>query len=105
MSENENKTGHGGARTGAGRKPVRDEEKQNALFVEAVKTITGEDDDDEAKKALIVKLWNSGGRGQMFVAEHVFGKAPDVVQVTKKNEFPDLSNFSVTDLENLLKDD
>lgn len=97
------KENRGGARKGAGRKPVRDEEKQNELFCSAVKRITGKDDDDESKITLIVKLWEGGSRGQMFVAEHIFGKPKENIEVTNKNEFPDLSGISTEELEQLLR--
>ena len=100
---------NGGARVGAGRKSKIDEDKKNDLFVAAVQIITAdpkdpekEQTDDEAKTALLVKLWNTSSRGQLFIAEHIFGKPKDVVEVTNKNEFPDLSNFSTDDLEKLI---
>jgi hypothetical protein len=94
---------NGGARVGAGRKPKIDEDKKNDLFVNAIKTITGKETDDEAKTALLVKLWNTSSRGQLFIAEHIFGKPKEQVEVTNKNEFPDLSNYTTDELEKLIQ--
>lgn len=95
--------GRGGARPGAGRKPVVDELKQSELFIEAVKKITGKDDERAAKIDLLVDLWETQ-RGKIFISEHVFGKPKEIVEVTNKNEFPDLSNVTTADLERLLNE-
>ena len=63
----------GGYREGSGRKPKADEEKANALFLRALKTIYGKDNDDDAKEAFIISL-EATPRGKMFIAEHLFGK-------------------------------
>ncbi len=96
---------NGGKRVGAGRKSNVDEDKKNALFVEAIKQITNKDDSDEAKTDLLVKLWNTSSRGQLFIAEHVFGKPKEQVEVTNKNEFPDLSEFTTDELEKLINEE
>jgi hypothetical protein len=63
----------GGYREGSGRKPKADEEKANALFLRALKTIYGKYNDDDAKEAFIISL-EATPRGKMFIAEHLFGK-------------------------------
>lgn len=70
--------GTGGARKGAGRKSKSDEEKVNNLFVSALKQIYKKNDDDDAKIDFIKELAESQ-RGQIFIAEHVFGKPKDTV--------------------------
>lgn len=97
------KDNRGGKRKGAGRKRVADEMQQKYLFVEAVKRITGKEDPDEAKIDLLVDLWENQ-RGKIFICEHVFGKAKESVEITNKNEFPDLSNVTTADLERLLNE-
>ena len=92
---------NGGKRKGAGRKPKADEETKNNLFVEAVKKITCKDDEDDAKIDLLVDLWDTQ-RGKIFIAEHIFGKPKEQLEVTNKNQFPDLSNITTDELENLL---
>ncbi len=95
---------NGGARQGAGRKPKREEDKLNNLFVEAVKRITKKDDDDEAKIDILVKLWETSARGQIFIAEHLFGKPKENVDVNVNNNYPDLSNLSNEELEKLINE-
>jgi hypothetical protein len=92
---------NGGKRPGSGRKPKVDEETQNNIFIEAVKKITGKDDEENAKIDLLVDLWDTQ-RGKIFIAEHIFGKPKEQLEVTNKNEFPDLSNITTDELENLL---
>ena len=95
---------NGGARKGAGRKPKRDEEKLNNLFLEAVKKITGNEDDDQAKIEILTQLWETSSRGQIFIAEHLFGKPKETVDVNHNNNYPDLSNISNEDLERLINE-
>lgn len=99
----EKKDNRGGKRKGAGRKPIVEEMQQKVLFVEAVKKITGKEDSDAAKIDLLVDLWETQ-RGKIFICEHVFGKAKENVEITNKNEFPDLSNITTEDLERLLNE-
>tara|TARA_R110002051_G_scaffold320008_1_gene404746 strand:+ start:68 stop:352 length:285 start_codon:yes stop_codon:yes gene_type:complete len=85
--------GTGGKRKGAGRKSKADEEKVNNLFVNALKQLYNKDDDDEAKIDFIKELAESQ-RGQIFIAEHVFGKPKDTVDT--KHTF--VEGFSIKDL-------
>ena len=68
----------GGARPNAGRKSKADEKKANFIFLTALKRIYNKDEDAEAKIAFVSELAKSQ-RGQIFIAEHLFGKAPDIV--------------------------
>lgn len=68
----------GGARPNAGRKKKVDEEKANHLFCRALKELYNKDVDDDAKVEFIKDLL-SNTRGQIFIAEHVFGK-PEIKQ-------------------------
>jgi len=95
---------NGGARQGAGRKPKHEEEKLNNLFVEAVKRITGNEDDQEAKIDILVQLWETSSRGQIFIAEHLFGKPKENVDVNVNNNYPDLSNITNDELERLINE-
>ncbi len=72
--------GHGGVRPGAGRPSKADEEKVNSLFARALKEIYKKSDDDEAKVAFI-KDFIGTDRGQLFIAQHVFGKPTDKVDI------------------------
>lgn len=74
-----------GNKLGKGRPTKADEEKANNLFVSALKEIYRKDTDDEAKKAFIKDTLMESQRGQLFVAEHIFGKAPQEVKNTNFN--------------------
>lgn len=74
-----------GGHKNAGRKSKADEEKANSLFVKALKEVYRKDTDDEAKTAFIKEALLESQRGQLFVAEHIFGKAPQEVKNTNFN--------------------
>ena len=75
----------GGARKGAGRKPKADEEKANAIMLNALKELYSVDTDDEAKITFVKDTLMDSQRGQLFIAEHIFGKAPQEVKNTNIN--------------------
>jgi len=75
---------NGGHKTNGGRKPKADEEKVNSLFVRALKEMYNKKTDDEAKVQFVKELLDSQ-RGQLFVAEHIFGKAPQEIKQTNLN--------------------
>lgn len=68
---------NGGHKT-AGRKPKHEEEKQKAIFESALKRITNIEDTDESK-IVFLEMFAEEKEGKKFIAEHVFGKAPQVV--------------------------
>ena len=96
------KSKRGGARPGAGRKPVADEKKANFIFNRALKEIHNTDNEDDAKVEFVKDLYKTA-RGQQFIAEHIFGKAKDNVDVNVQSK-PDLSHLSVDDLRQLMDD-
>lgn len=85
----------GGARENAGRKPKADEEKVNTIFLTALKRLYSKDDDDEAKIAFIQKLTKSQ-RGELFIAEHLFGKPKEKLDLTS-GDLP-IQNFNLNEL-------
>ena len=84
MSENSTK---GGAREGAGRKSKADEEKSNQIFLNMIKSVKNVNTDDEARLELAKELF-SFERGQMFIAEHVFGKPKETIENINLNLTP-----------------
>lgn len=70
---------HGGARKGAGRKPVIDELTKNALIQKAVNVYYKTDVDEEGKEKLIHELLGFE-RGIMFIAEHLLGKPKEIIE-------------------------
>lgn len=85
----ENDKNHGGARVGAGRPTKTDEQKQNAIFLSAIKKITNQTDDDDAQIEYIVELAESE-RGRIWIADKYFGK-PEA-KVNHSNNGSDFNN-------------
>ena len=73
-----------GNKLGTGRPPKAEEEKSNYFILNALKRLNSLDTDDEAKE-LIVKKMMETQRGQLFIAEHIFGKAPQEIKQTNIN--------------------
>jgi hypothetical protein len=91
----EGKKQNGGKREGAGRPTKVDELKVNELFNKALKVLYKQDTDEDNKVNFIVDLLDSQ-RGQIFVAEHLFGKAKDTVETTLNvNDFNIKDYFKV----------
>lgn len=83
----------GGAMPGAGRKPKADEAKVNTIFMNALKSLYNKDTDDEAKEEFVKETLMSSQRGQIFIAEHIFGKPKETID----NKIT-LSNFNIKDV-------
>lgn len=83
----------GGAREGAGRKPVADEKKVNNIFIQALKELYNKDTDDDAKIIFVKDTLLSSQRGQLFVAEHIFGKPKDIIEATHN-----VNDFNIKDI-------
>ena len=82
----------GGKRVGAGRKSKADETKANSIFLSALKQVYSLRTDEGAKIAFVKTILESQ-RGQIFVAEHIFGKPKENV-----NQTITLNNFDVKKL-------
>jgi hypothetical protein len=93
-------TKHGGARDGAGRKSKADEEKVSIIFTNALKELYSVDTDDEAKSKFVKESLLKSQRGQLFIAEHLFGKPKETVD-TKVT----FNNFSIKDVLTFKKND
>jgi hypothetical protein len=73
-----------------------EEQKSNYLFTQAIKELYDKETDDEAKIHFIKKVLLESQRGQLFVAEHVFGKAPQEIKQTNFNiEAKDLDDAEI----------
>jgi len=88
----EEKKKNGGVRAGAGRPTKVDELKANAIFINALKVLYKQDLDDDNKIAFVVDLLDSQ-RGQIFVAEHIFGKPKETVETTLN-----VNDFNIKDI-------
>jgi len=85
----------GGKREGAGRKSVADEKKVNEIFLSALKRLKSVDTDEEAK-ILFAKDLLDTQRGQIFIAEHLFGKPKETVETTHN-----INDFNIKDVFNI----
>ena len=75
--------GHGGKREGAGRPPVKVEEKKNYILAQVMKRLTGEEEDDESKIAFLMRWAEEDAKGAYkFIAEHTFGRPKEQVEQT-----------------------
>ena len=75
-------TAKGGKRENAGRKPKVDEEKVNTIFINALKELYNTASDDNAKTTFVKKVLMESQRGQIFIAEHIFGKPKETIEQT-----------------------
>jgi hypothetical protein len=86
--------GHGGVRPNSGNKSKQDFEKTNTVFLSAIKQVKNVETDEEARIELAKDLYNSQ-RGQIFIAEHLFGKPKETIETTHNiNDFDIKSLFS-----------
>lgn len=69
-----------GNKLGKGRPSKAEEEKSNRVFLNMLKSIHSVTTDDEAKQELAKTLYGFE-RGQMFIAEHIFGKPKEIKEV------------------------
>lgn len=89
---------------GKGRPPKADEEKVNTIFVNALKQLYDKETDDDAKTHFIKEVLLSSQRGQIFVAEHIFGKAPQEIKQTNFNiEAKDLDEEEIKKIKDTLE--
>lgn len=83
----------GGAREGAGRKPVADEQKANKIMMRALRELYSTETDEEAKIEFVKSTLMDSQRGQLFIAEHIFGKPKEIVE-----QHHNINNFDIKDL-------
>jgi hypothetical protein len=87
--------GKGGKTEGAGRKPIADEQKTNAIFIAAIKQVKNVETDEEARIELAKDLLTFE-RGKIFISEHLFGKPKETIESNIS-----LNDFSIKDLVNI----
>ena len=95
----EDKRKNNGGHKSAGRKPKVEEEKANSLFVRALSEVYNTETDDETKVAFIKNSLMDSQRGQLFIAEHIFGKPKETIEATHN-----VNNFDIKDIFKIDKD-
>ena len=94
-----------GNKHGKGRPPKIEEEKVNQLFINALKELYSVDTDEDAKKNFVKNTLMESQRGQIFIAEHIFGKAPQEIKQTNFNiESKDLDEEEIKRIKDALND-
>ena len=89
----EDKRKNNGGHKTAGRKPKVDEQKVNTLFVIALKELYKTETDDTAKILFIKDKLLESQRGQIFIAEHIFGKPKETIETTHN-----INDFNIKDI-------
>ena len=84
--------GHGGARPNAGNKSKQYCEKTNTILLAAIKQLKNVETDAEARIELAKELYSSQ-RGQLFIAEHLFGKPKETIEATHN-----INDFNIKDI-------
>lgn len=90
----------GGYREGAGRKRLIDEKTNLTIMMKAVQQMTNTKTNEEAKIAYL-NIISRHERGQMFIAEHIFGKPKDNINI--ETETPVNINLSALSSATLLE--
>ena len=83
----------GGKREGAGRKPIAEELKVRDTFLKAIKEYYKKESCEEAQIQFIKDTLMESQRGQIFIAEHIFGKPEE-----KVNNTHSFNEFSIKDI-------
>ena len=83
----------GGARPNAGRKSKVEEEKVNNIFLKALGELYNKESEEETKIAFVKGTLMDSQRGQLFIAEHIFGKPKDIIETTHN-----LNDFNIKDI-------
>ncbi len=85
MKKVDGRKNNGGARKGAGAPKKEVSEKAREIMKKAIRVLYNRDNDEQAQIAFL-KDFAQTTRGQQFVAEHLFGKAPQVIEQDTKLE-------------------
>jgi len=92
-----------GNKLGKGRPTKVQEEKANEIMLGALKELYNTETDEETKKAFVKTTLMESQRGQLFVAEHIFGKAPQEIKQTNLNiDAKELTDEEIKKIKNAL---
>jgi hypothetical protein len=89
----EDKRKNNGGHKTAGRKPKVEEQKVNNIFIQALKELYSKDTEEETKIAFVKNTLMESQRGQLFVAEHIFGKPKETIETTHN-----INDFNIKDI-------
>lgn len=89
----EDRRKYNGGNKNAGRKPKADEEKVNNIFLKALGQLYNKETEEETKIEFVKTTLMDSQRGQLFIAEHIFGKPKEVIEATHN-----VNDFNIKDI-------
>lgn len=89
----EDRRKYNGGNKNAGRKPKIEEEKVNNIFLKALGQLYNKETDEETKIEFVKTTLMDSQRGQLFIAEHIFGKPKEVIEATHN-----VNDFNIKDI-------
>ena len=89
----EDKRKNNGGHKTAGRKSKVEEEKVNNIFVRALKELYSTETEEETKITFVKDTLMQSQRGQLFIAEHIFGKPKEIIENTHN-----INDFNIKDI-------
>jgi hypothetical protein len=82
-----------GNKLGKGRPAKADEEKVNNIFLKALGQLYNKETEEETKIEFVKTTLMDSQRGQLFIAEHIFGKPKEVIEATHN-----VNDFNIKDI-------
>jgi hypothetical protein len=82
-----------GNKLGKGRPPKVEEEKVNNIFLKALSELYNKETEEDTKIAFVKDTLMQSQRGQLFIAEHIFGKPKEIIETTHS-----LNDFNIKDI-------
>jgi hypothetical protein len=82
-----------GNKLGKGRPPKVEEEKVNNIFLKALGELYNKETEEETKIAFVKNTLMESQRGQLFIAEHIFGKPKETIEATHN-----INDFNIKDI-------
>jgi hypothetical protein len=89
----EDKRKNNGGHKTAGRKSKVEEQKVNNIFLKALGELYNKDTEEATKIQFVKTTLMESQRGQLFIAEHIFGKPKEIIESTHN-----LNNFNIKDI-------
>jgi len=82
-----------GNKLGKGRPPKVEEEKVNNIFLKALGQLYNKETEEETKIEFVKTTLMDSQRGQLFIAEHIFGKPKEIIEATHN-----VNDFNIKDI-------
>ena len=89
----EDKRKNNGGHKTAGRKTKVEEQKINNVFLKALGELYDKETEEETKIAFVKNTLMDSQRGQLFIAEHIFGKPKETIEATHN-----INDFNIKDI-------